>query len=104
MAELALKRLTLVFPPDVETELTELLLALAPPLPGFTSLEATGHGADFASASVREQVRGRVARCVLFMVIPGERVAPLITLIGKALPARHVSWWVEPVEAFGRLA
>lgn len=46
MAELALKRLTLVFPPDVETELTELLLALAPPLPGFTSLEATGHGAD----------------------------------------------------------
>jgi hypothetical protein len=104
MAELDLKRLTLVYPPDVEVELIELLLALEPPLPGFTTLDATGHGADFAQASVREQVRGRVARCVLFMVVPGERVQPLVAKIAGALPARHVSWWIEPVEAFGRLA
>lgn len=104
MSELNLKRLTLVYPPDVEVDLIELLLALEPPLPGFTTLDATGHGADFAQASVREQVRGRVARCVLLMVVPHERVQALIAAIAQALPARHVSWWVEPVEAFGRLA
>ena len=103
MSMYGLKRLTLVYPPDIETELVEQLLAMEPPLPGFTSLSATGHGADFSVASVRERVRGRVDRCVLFMVLPGERIQTLLQDLRRATPAAHVHWWIEPVEEFGSL-
>lgn len=96
-----LKRLTLVYPPEIETELVECLLAMEPSLPGFTSLAATGHGSDFSTASVRERVRGRVGRCVLFMVLPGERIQLLLRELKSATPAAHVHWWIEPVEEFG---
>jgi len=99
-----LQRLTLVFPPGVEARLLELLLEQEPPLPGFTVLAGEGHGADFATASVREQVRGRVARRMLLMVLPAERIEKLIALLRAGLPNPHVTWWVEPVSAFGRLA
>lgn len=103
-ADLMLERLTLVFPPGVESVLLELLLDIEPPLPGFTVVAAEGHGADFGQASLREQVRGRVARRMLLMVLPAERIASLIADLRTALPNPHVTWWVEPVSAFGRLA
>lgn len=99
-----LQRLTLVFPPAVEERLLELLLEQEPPLPGFTVVAADGHGADFATASLREQVRGRVARRMLLMVLPAERIEQLVAVLRKDLPNPHVTWWVEPVLAFGRLA
>ena len=99
-----LERLTLVFPPTVEPALLEILLDEEPPLPGFTIVAAEGHGADFSTASLREQVRGRVARRMLLMVLPRERIAALIEHLRAALPNPHVTWWVEPVTAFGRLA
>lgn len=99
-----LQRLTLVFPPSVEERLVETLLEQEPPLPGFTVVAAEGHGADFASASLREQVRGRVARRMLLMVLPAERIEPLVTVLRGELPNPHVAWWSEPVLAFGRLA
>lgn len=99
-----LERLTLVFPPAVEGGLLEFLLGQEPPLPGFTVVAAEGHGADFAAATLREQVRGRVARRMLLMVLPRERIEPLIAALRAALPHPHVTWWVEPVRDFGRLA
>ena len=104
IADTELKRLTLVFPPLLEERLLDVLLEQEPPLPGFTVVAGEGHGADFATASVREQVRGRVARRMLLMVLPDERVASLIESLRATLPTPHVTWWVEPVTAFGRLA
>ena len=99
-----LQRLSVVFPPAIEERLLELLLEQEPPLPGFTVVAGEGHGADFATASVREQVRGRVAQRMVLMVLPAESIEPLITRLRASLPNRHVTWWVEPVVAFGRLA
>lgn len=99
-----LQRLTLVFPPNVEERLLELLLEQEPPLPGFTVVAGEGHGADFATASLREQVRGRVARRIVLMVLPAESIEQLIGRLRATLPNPHVTWWVEPVVAFGRLA
>lgn len=99
-----LERLTLVFPPAVESTLLEILLEQEPPLPGFTVVTAEGHGADFSSASLREQVRGRIARRMLMMVLPRASRAELIERLRVALPNPHVAWWVEPVLHFGRLA
>ncbi|MGE0387543.1 MAG: DUF3240 family protein [Gammaproteobacteria bacterium] len=97
-------RLTLVFPPAVEPALLEILLDEEPPLPGFTVVHAEGHGADFEHATVRERVRGRVARRMLLMVLPHARVEHLLERLRARLPSNHVTWWVEPVSGFGRLA
>ena len=103
MKDLELKRLTLAFPPTVEASLIELLLEQDPPLPGFTTIAAEGHGADFAGASIHEQVRGRIRQRLLLMVLPADRVDSLVASLREALPNPHVIWWVEPVIDFGRL-
>ncbi len=102
--EVELLRFTLVFPPALEQRIVALLLERDERLPGFTILGGDGHGADFASATVRERVRGSVGRRLLTVVLPAVAVAPLVEELRAALPDPHVIWWIEPVLAFGRLA
>ncbi len=71
-------KLTLVYPPDSEDCLVELMLAAEPPLTGFTTWKAEGHGHDFNRASVRERVRGRVMRGVLVLILPRARLTSLL--------------------------
>lgn len=99
-----LVRLTLAFPPALEPRIVELLLEQEPPLPGFTVLHGEGHGADFSRASIREQVRGRVSRRLLMLVLPTARVQALLDALRDAVPNPQVAWWLEPVLAFGRFA
>ncbi|HMM76589.1 MAG TPA: DUF3240 family protein [Gammaproteobacteria bacterium] len=102
--EKALARLTLVFPPALEDRVVQLFLEQDPPLPGFTVLAAEGHGSDFSWASVREQVRGRVARKLLIVVLSQARAGSLIAALRSELANTASTWWLEPVIAFGRLA
>ncbi|HWK37526.1 MAG TPA: DUF3240 family protein, partial [Hyphomicrobium sp.] len=55
-------KLTLIYPPASETQIVELLMESDPPLSGFTTWAADGHGHSFDKATMRERVRGRVAR------------------------------------------
>lgn len=98
-----LVRLTLVFPPALEARLVDGILAADPALPGFTTLAGAGHAGDLARASPREQVRGKVDRRLLVLVLPRERVAALLTELAPGLPPGQVAWWLEPVLAFGHL-
>lgn len=97
-------KLTLVYPPGAEDCIVELMLSAEPPLTGFTTWKAEGHGHDFTEASVRERVRGRVTRGVLAAIIPRARLAALLEDIRIKARIPHLAYWVEPVEAFGRLA
>lgn len=96
-------KLTLVYPVDAEDRLLELMLESQPPLGGFATWRAEGHGQDFARASVAERVRGRVARGVLVMVQPRSRIDQLLTEIGAVAPIAHLTYWLEPVLEFGRM-
>lgn len=97
-------KLTLVYPPASEDCIVELMLSAEPPLTGFTTSKAEGHGHDFAKASARERVRGRVTRGVLTVVIPRARLAMLLEDIRAKAAIANLAYWVEPIEAFGRLA
>ena len=97
-------RLMLVVPVSLEDDVVDALLAIEPPINGFTSSDAEGHGHDFAQAQIREQVRGRIARKVLWLVIHRERVASIIEQLHQRVRNRDAVWWVEPVEQFGRLS
>jgi Protein of unknown function (DUF3240) len=96
-------RLTLVYPPAAEETIIELLLAAEPPLKGFTTWQADGHGLDFSEASMAERVRGRIRRSVMVIVMPRTRLEPLLETIRTEAAAPHLAYWIEPVESFGRL-
>ena len=104
MSSLELRRLTLIYPPTLEDELVERLLDYVPELPGFTTLAAAGHGADFTRASQRERVRGRVARGMLLMVLPATSVDALLAHLAEHVRNPQVVWWTDAVTAFGSLA
>ena len=97
-----LVRLSLVFPPRLETALTEALVAGAG-LPGFTLLQAEGHSSDFSTASAAEQVHGRVQRRVLWMLLPRAQVDTVLAALRGQVDAQEVRWWIEPVLAMGTL-
>ncbi len=103
MAE-QLCKLTLVYPPSAEDTIIELLLTADPPLGGFTTWTADGHGLDFDVATVAERVRGRVSRRVMTLVMPRSRLPTLLDDIRVKAGAPHLAYWVEPVESFGRLS
>ncbi len=96
-------KLTLVYPPKAEDHIVELMLTSDPPLSGFTTWTAEGHGHDFATASVSERVRGRVHRGVLVAVMPRERAARLLDEIQSRCSISHLAYWIEPVESMGIL-
>lgn len=97
-------KLTLIYPPASETHIIELLMNSDPPLSGFTTLQVEGHGHSFSKASMRERVRGRIARGMLVAVLARTRVAPLLEEIRLKAAIPDLVYWVEPIEAFGRLA
>jgi len=96
-------KLTIVFPASIEDTVTEALFAFEPPLGGFTVTNAEGHGQDFTRASVREKVRGRVARRMLFIVLPAVRIDELIRRLRDTVRHPEAAYWIEPVDGFGTL-
>lgn len=99
-----LKRLTLVAPRELEAALLAALLELEPALPGFTTVAVEGHGEGFVDASTHERVRGRIDRLLLWLVLPADGVQRVLARLELRLPHSQLVWWVEPVDAMGRLA
>ncbi len=80
-----------------------MMLALEPPVPGFTTWEAEGHGFGFANATTSERVRGRVKRTLITAVLTRAEVDFILGEIVEQAPIAHLTYWVEAVERFGRL-
>lgn len=99
-----LRRLLLDCPPTLEDSLVEALLEVEPPLPGFLTLHAEGHGEDQRFVTVREQVRGRASRRVITIVLPAERVSPLLDHLHARFSGSDLRWVEQPVLGAGALA
>jgi hypothetical protein len=97
-------KLTVAFPPDLEDELVEALLAMPQQVGGFTVIPAEGHGQGFERASTREKVRGRVARRLLVVILDAGNVPQVLERLRQSASNPAVAYWVEPVSDFGRLA
>ena len=80
------------------------MLAIDPPIGGFTTWSGEGHGHGFENASFRERVRGRVDRTMLVAVVPRFQAAQILEAIATGAAIPHMAYWIEPIEAFGRLA
>jgi hypothetical protein len=102
-AETPMCRLSLVFPAALETRLHTCLQTRLPAPPRYTVLDGEGHGIDFAEASVREQIRGRVELRVLVMLLPEAAVAEVLAHLRADIADARVQWWTESVLAWGSL-
>lgn len=96
-------KLTLVFPESIGDRIVEVLQSSDPPIAGFTTWAAEGHGHDFDSAGTKERVRGRVKRQLLVAVMTLPRAEALLEEIRQSIPVRHLTYWIEPVLGFGTL-
>lgn len=102
MMSAAYQRLTLVAPRELEEALVETLLELTST--GFTAINVAGHGEGFDQAGIRERVRGRVDRLMLWLLLPDGQAERVLAEVEKRLPHSRIVWWLEPVQARGRLA
>lgn len=94
-------KLTFVCPVSLGDQVVEALIESEKLPAGFTTFPASGHGRDFASASVREKVRGRVDATVILAVLPTASAHPLLAELRERFPTPHLVYWTEPVLAFG---
>ncbi|MCW2273638.1 DUF3240 domain-containing protein [Rhodoblastus acidophilus] len=97
-------KLTLVYPVATEDRIIDFLLDEEPPLPGFVSWRAEGHGGSFEGCSAREKVRGRIERGMLVMVLGRARLETLLADLRNKCAIPHLAYWIEPVERFGTYA
>ncbi|MEZ5462000.1 DUF3240 family protein [Dokdonella sp.] len=95
-------RMNLLFPPQLETLITETLSA-DPRMPGYTLLRAEGHANSFARASDAERVRGRVEKRLLWLVIPAEAKDDVLHLLREHTGSHELRWWTEAVLDRGSL-
>lgn len=94
-------KLTLSCPSELGEQVVEALLEGEGPSSGFTTFAAGGHGRDFASASLREKVRGRVDTTVIVTVLPAADADALLADLRERFCTPHLVYWTEPVHAFG---
>jgi len=97
-------KLSIAFPPDLEDDILECLFDMPDVVAGFSVVSADGHGHGFERASVRERVRGRVARRLLYLVLEQQQVPRVLEQLRGTVRSPQVAYWVEPVSEFGRLA
>lgn len=79
------------------------MLDLEPPIAGFTTWTAEGHGFGFGTASISERVRGRVKRSVIVAVVRRVEAGSLLEVISAKAPIPHLTFWTEPVDGFGQM-
>jgi hypothetical protein len=94
-------KMTLSCPAGLGEQVVEALLESKRLTSGFTTFPASGHGRDFATASLREKVRGRVDTTLVVTVLPAADANDLLAELRERFPTPHLVYWTEPVHAFG---
>lgn len=95
--------LTLALPVALEEDLIDQLLSRADWVPGFSVTQGQGMGQRIALTTSMEQVQGRARRCFIQVALGRERVQALVTELQQAVPSPQITYWVQPLWAFGRL-
>jgi hypothetical protein len=101
---MTLVKFTLSCPHLLAEQVVEFLLDNPLLQGGFTTLAGNGHGQDFSDATLREEVRGRIAVTLVTAVLPANHVLSLLAGLRAQFKMPHARYWIEPVLDFGELA
>lgn len=96
-------KLSIVAPRDIRPVIADALDDLEPALPGYTVVDAHGHGPDVSLATAAEKVRGAMRAAMFILILPQARVEGVLTQLAQRCQRRQIAFWTEPVSDFGRL-
>lgn len=96
--------LTIVLPKFFEEDLVDHLLEHPEWVSGFTAADVSGHGRNVAYHAAAEEVRGRVARVQVQIVMQLEHAQLLLTHLKERMRSAEIAYWLTPVAEFGRFA
>lgn len=96
--------LTLAIPTGLEEDIVDFLIARPEWASGFTLLAAHGIGAGSSLLSPMEQVQGRSAKKLVLVAGQSGPLRLLLQSLSDEIPSAHVSYWMSPLLACGRLA
>lgn len=94
--------LTIVLPKSFEEDLVDSLLEHPEWVPGFTTADVSGHGLRVSYHAAAEEVRGRVARVQVQIVLQMEQAQTLIAHLKQNMRSAEIAYWLTPVAEFGR--
>lgn len=96
--------LTIVLPKFFEEDLVDHLLEHPEWVPGFTTTAVNGHGHAVAYHGSAEEVRGRVDRVQVQIVMEQGHAEALIEHLKQDMKSAQIAYWLTPVIDFGRFA
>lgn len=96
--------LTIVLPKPFEEDLVDSLLEHPEWVSGFTTTDVSGHGLRVSYHATAEEVRGRVARVQVQIVMQTEHAQALIAHLKQSMRSAEIAYWLTPVAEFGRFA
>jgi len=94
--------LTLMLPKSIEETLVEHLLDHPEWVRGFSTLDASGHGAAGVAHTTAELVRGASRRVKVQVIMNREDAAALIDHLRATMTNAEVTYWLTPVLEVGR--
>lgn len=95
--------LTLVFQNAIEEEITDFMLAHQTAKKGFHTSRIDGHSHDAHLATMKEKVRGRAQKTRMDIVLGDTEAEGLLADFKAAFPDTRLTFWISPVNSFGRL-
>ena len=96
--------LTIVLPKVFEEDLVDHLLEHPEWVSGFTTTDVNGHGRTVAYHGSAEEVRGRVVRVQVQIVMEQAHADALIAHLKQDMKSAQIAYWLTPVIEFGRFA
>ncbi|MBY0577947.1 MAG: DUF3240 family protein [Burkholderiales bacterium] len=96
--------LTMIFQNALEEEITDFMLAHETAKKGFHSSRIDGHSHDVRLATMKEKVRGRAQKTRMDIILGEEEAQSLLLDVKAAFPDIRLTFWISPVNAFGRLS
>lgn len=96
-------KLSIVGPRELRPVIADALDAIEPALPGYTVMEAEGHGPDTSLATAAEKVRGAMRAVLFLLILPQDRVDSVLAALAARCQRRQLAFWTEPVTDYGRL-
>lgn len=88
--------ITLSVRPELEETLVDWLL-LHPDAPGFTSVDAAGHGTNPEHLSRTEQVYGQQRRRLLLLMVGTDLYPQLLVALRERFSGVDALYWVTPI-------
>ncbi len=95
--------LSLTLGNDIAQHVEDLLLSRPDLVPGFTTSQANGHGANVTLVEAAELVSGHAPRTQIRMIGSEAHLRSVLALLKSELPQAKLYYWLVPVIESGHL-